>query len=132
MNDNQAPETINTLEEISFLLQEDPEVVDTFAPRDIIHAIDPGMNRWRKALPVGTTLADMWIVRHGDPLKNLTAALTLIKQTVNGSRVTVDTLDDVSRVSIYFGSTDMVTATAEHPEAAAVAALVNYVMEFEQ
>lgn len=123
------PELTSTLEEIAFMLQEDPDAVNTFAPRDIVHALEPSMNVWRKALPVGTTLADMWIVRNGDPLLNMTAAAKLSRIVAPETSITTHmTGDDYTSATIE-GPGIIVKAEASTGAAAILAALLTYVLE---
>lgn len=64
---------MGTPEELAFLLQESGlSLVDA---SDVLHAADPDLAARSPFLPRGTTEADTWVAKHGDPTKSVEAAL---------------------------------------------------------
>lgn len=66
---------MGTPEELAFLLQESGlALVDA---SDVLHAADPDLADRTPFLPRGTTQADTWVAKHGDPTKSVEAAMKL-------------------------------------------------------
>ena len=60
-----------------FILEDDPEAIFKLTPQEILHAISPDLAARSKNMPKGASQADFWMLKHGDPLTAVNAALAL-------------------------------------------------------
>ncbi len=82
---------VDARENMEFALLAFPDQVD---PTEAVHALIPRTNTGSPYLPKGATKADEWILRHGDPLRSVDAALFLLNEVardVKSYNVTINT-----------------------------------------
>lgn len=84
-------EIVSNLEDLAFLLSDNPDMIGRIPPQRIIHAVLPDTAGRSKIMPRGSSHADMWMVKHGNPLSSVDSAVALAKQALgdrfNGYRL---------------------------------------------
>jgi hypothetical protein len=121
-----------TLEELVFILEEDPKALDKVKPTDVLHACNPRFTTRNKMMPPGATEADVWIARHGDPLASAEAALFLCREvaTLEKMAASVDYKTGHATVRLFFTGADS-TGVTPHLSSAICTALLNYLHKLE-
>ena len=78
-----APEEVKIVSIIAdyvFLLDNDPTAIRTMQPQALLHAVLPDTAQKTKIMPEGSSIADVWMLKHGNPLSSVDAALYLVRQ----------------------------------------------------
>lgn len=78
-----APEEVkivSVIEDYVFLLDNDPTAIRTMQPQALLHAVLPETAQKTKIMPEGSSIADVWMIKHGNPLSSVDAALYLVGQ----------------------------------------------------
>lgn len=69
-------------DDLLFVLENHPNPATAIRGVDVLHAVDERLSDRLKLGPEGTTRADAWIARHGDPTASTEAALLFLNQLV--------------------------------------------------
>lgn len=60
-----------------FMLEDNPEAINSISPQEILHTVDAKLAGKTKTMPKGSSMADFWMLKNGDPLTSINAALAL-------------------------------------------------------
>lgn len=78
--DPQRPANIvSILDNLAYLLENDSDAPASLNRQDLLHGVDPTLARSTRFMPKGATDADVWVIRHGDPLTSINAAFDFLK-----------------------------------------------------
>jgi hypothetical protein len=78
-------ELVSTVSDLSFLLSDNPEMIRRIKPQQVLHAVLPDTAGRNKLMPKGSSHADMWMLKHGNPLDSVDAALYLVRESLGAS-----------------------------------------------
>lgn len=70
---------VDELKDYAFLLENDPDFASADSARKILHGLSPEFAETNSTLPKGMTLADKWMAKHGNPLKDIEGAIQLVR-----------------------------------------------------
>lgn len=76
----EEPKVVSVIDDYAFLLNDNPEAINTMEPQAVLHAVLPRTANKTKIMPPGSSFADTWMLKYGNPLASVDAALSLIKQ----------------------------------------------------
>ncbi len=68
---------VDTRKDYIFILEDNPEAIESISSQEILHAVDPKLAAKTKTMPKGSSMADFWMLKNGDPLTSVNAALAL-------------------------------------------------------
>jgi hypothetical protein len=127
-------QTVSIIDDWAFLLSDDPTAIRTLKPQALIHAVLPDTANRSKIMPAGSSYADVWMLKHGNPLSSVDAALYLITQAVPGTQTEIQmAVDSISSgVKIFIKGKPVAASTSETLPGALVIALLNYLSDKEK
>lgn len=73
-------EIVSTISDLAFLLSDNPEMIRQLPPQRVLHALLPDTASRNRTLPQGSSFADVWMLKKGNPLSSVDAALTLMRE----------------------------------------------------
>jgi len=71
---------VSIIDDWAFLLSDDPTAINTLSPQALLHAVLPDTANKSKIMPEGSSYADVWMLKRGNPLASVDAALALVAQ----------------------------------------------------
>jgi hypothetical protein len=97
--------TVSLLEKYAFMLDNSVDAFDSLTAQDILHALIPNLAKRNRLMPKGATGADFWILKNGNPLASLDAALIIVREIFPDARLVLKISGYMSYAEI---ATDMV------------------------
>ncbi len=82
-------ETVSTIDDLAFLLSDNPAMIDQIMPQRLIHALLPDTASKNRIMPRNSSYADLWMIKHGNPLRSVDAALALLKEVYPAHMFTI-------------------------------------------
>jgi hypothetical protein len=78
-NPQRPANIVSILDNLAYLLENDSDAPASLNRQDLLHGVDPTLARSTRFMPKGATDADVWVIRHGDPLTSINAAFDFLK-----------------------------------------------------
>lgn len=127
---------VSLIDDWAFLLSDDPTAINTLSPQALLHAVLPETANKSKIMPAGSSNADVWMLKHGNPLASVDAALYLVERVNPEFYMHMDLYRSPApaRVGLYLGNTEISVSdgVSETLPGAIIIALLNYLSEKEK
>jgi len=119
-------------DDIAYMLSEGLAMAEKVRPSDVLHCLAPAMRNRSSVMSAGTSNADLWIARNGDPMASVDSALRLTNAVGDpmGLKMSVDNKTNHAKAILTFPDGNGV-ATAETVPLAIILALFNYTQQQE-
>ena len=122
---------LSKLEDFAFLAENDSNFSQSVPAQEILAAVDSKYAETNKFMPQGTTAADAWISRHGNPLFSEGSALTLIDEMIKDNVIQMERTSDTAWVVLGTQHCQVEMRAITLP-VALVGALCLYLFQMEQ
>lgn len=123
-------EIVSTISDLAFLLSDNPEMIRQLPPQRVLHALLPDTATRNRTLPQGSSFADVWMLKNGNPLSSVDAALKLVHVVNPKYYLHMDLYEKgLMRAGLYLGSGDIAVSegASETLPGAIVIALLEHV-----
>lgn len=99
----EEPKLVSMIDDFAFLLSDNPEAIKTLEPQALLHAILPRTVNKTKIMPPGSSFADTWMLKYGNPMSSVDAALRLVKEVEPKFSVSMRLLPNEAHAQLIAG-----------------------------